>query len=141
MKQVKLLTIVLFSLVLFPLALSNHSYAHELDENLEKMCHRQAIVIATELSSNTKKEFTAQDVSMLRIGAMQGCMKTCRRMQNLPDQVNTTTKDETIAAKPDSDSKQNEAGDKKESIFDRLLRSGSNDDPNPMQKKHRTGGK
>ena len=49
--------------------------------------------------------------------------------------------DSKVIAKTDDAKNQENDDDKNESIFDRLLRTEKREDVNPMQKRHRTGGK
>jgi hypothetical protein len=121
--------------------LSNLTYADETNTDLNKMCDRQSILIAAKLRSDSNGELTAQDMSMIRLGAINACIETYKRMTNSPDLVKSTSSDKKVAAKTDVDKSQESSSKKKESIFDRLLRTEPKDDVSPMQKQHRTGGK
>lgn len=112
------------------------TYAEEAESDLYKMCNRQSILTATRLRSNSTNELTAQDMSMIRLGAINACMETYKKMLNAPDLVQSNSADEKVTKKTQGESKT-----KEESIFDRLLSTERKKDVNPMQKQHRTGGK
>ena len=144
MKLLKLsIKFITLSLIIpISLLLSSLIYANEVNTDLEKICDRESIIIAAKLRSNSKNELTAQDMSMIRIGAINGCIETYKRMHNSNDFVKSNSSDQTVAAKSEVKEKQEKDGNnKKKSIFDRLLRTEPKEDVNPMQKKHRTGGK
>jgi len=116
-------------------------YANGVDTDINKMCNRQSILIAAKLRSNSTNELTAQDVSMIRLGAIKGCLETYKRIVNSSESINTTSADEKVAKKTEVDKTQESKNDEKESIFDRLLSTEKKEDISPMQKRHRTGGK
>ena len=121
--------------------ISNLAYADEANTGLNKMCDRQSILIAAKLRSNSKNELSAQDMSMIRLGAINGCIETYKRVANSSEAGKFTSAKTITITKSDTENNQEGTRNKKESIFDRLLRTKPKKDINPMQKKHRTGGK
>lgn len=119
--------------------LLNFSYANAANLDLEKMCDRQSILISEKLNTNSKKELTKQDMNMIRIGAVHGCRATYKKMIHADEFVESSSSDQTAVI--ENGVENNQDNNKKESIFDRLLRTKPKKDVNPMQKKHRTGGK
>lgn len=138
--KIKYLTLNTILFIVTSLLFTNVTYANESDTELRKMCDRQSIIIAAELRQQNKGEFTAQDMKMARIGAINGCLKTYKRMTSSSDFSELNTSNQSVASENETEEDNNNS-DKKESIFDRLLSTESNDDVNPMQKMHRTGGK
>ncbi len=124
--------ILIFSL------LSNLTYANEDDTALKKKCNRQSLITVAKIRNNSSNELTEQDIRMLRLGAIHACMDIHKRLVN--SNVGPTP-DNKVIAENDDIQNQESNNDKKESIFDRLLRTEKKEDVNPMQKKHRTGGK
>ena len=124
--------ILIFSL------LSNLTYANEDDTALKKKCNRQSLITVAKIRNNSSNELTEQDIRMLRLGAIHACMEIHKRLVN---SNNSPLPDSKVIAKTDDTKNQENDDDKNESIFDRLLRTEKREDVNPMQKRHRTGGK
>lgn len=124
--------ILIFSL------LSNLTYANEDDTALKKKCNRQSLITVAKIRNNSSNELTEQDIRMLRLGANHACMEIHKRLVN---SNNNPPPDSKVIAKTDDAKNQENDDDKNESIFDRLLRTEKREDVNPMQKRHRTGGK
>lgn len=139
-KSITAIISVTSAILIFSL-LSNLTYADGFDTDLNKMCDRQSILIAAKLRSNSTTELTAQDVSMIRLGAINGCLETYKRIVNSSKPINATSPDKKVAKKTEVNETQESKNDEKESIFDRLLSTEKKEDVSPMQKKHRTGGK
>jgi len=118
--------------------LSNLTYANEEDIVLKKTCNRQSLITVSKIKNNSSNELTEQDIRMLRLGANHACMEIHKRLVN---SNNNPLPDSKVIAKTDDTKNQENDDDKNESIFDRLLRTEKREDVNPMQKRHRTGGK
>lgn len=134
MKSITLMISASSAMLAFSL-LSNLAYADGFDTNLNKMCDRQSILIAAKLRRNSTNELTAQDVSMIRLGAINGCLETYKRIVNSSKPINATSPDKRVAKKTKVEEPQESKNDKKESIFDRLLSTEKKEDVSPMQKK------
>ena len=136
--NINLISVFTTLTILISSSFSTPAFADETD--LDKMCDRQSVLIATEMRSK-EEGLSVREVSLIRLGAINACKKTYARMINSPDLAKSTTSDNKVAAKTDVEKKQESSSNKKESIFDRLLSNEKKKDVSPMQKQHRTGGK
>lgn len=86
-------------------------YADEADTDLYKMCDRQSILTAVKLRKNSPTELTAQDMSMIRLGAINACMETYKRIVNSSNSNNATSPDKNVAKKTEIDKPQESKDD------------------------------
>jgi len=125
----------IISIILISPLLSVLTYANNTDTDITKMCNRQSLITVTKIRNNSTNELTEQDIRMIRLGATNACIDTHKRIANAEHSSDKKVVVNTVADENEDDS------NKSESIIDRLLRTEKKEDVNPMQKKHRTGGK
>ena len=125
----------IISIILISPLLSVLTYANNTDTDITKMCNRQSLITVTKIRNNSTNELTEQDIRMIRLGATNACIDTYKRIANAEHSSDKKVVVNTVADENEDDS------NKSESIIDRLLRTEKKEDVNPMQKKHRTGGK
>ncbi len=142
----KLITLVsTFSTILIFFLLSTITFANETDSDIARICTQQSLTTAAEIRSELDEELTKQDMRMLRLGAINACKNTYRRLGTsnsiTPTRENVANKSDTSGEITEVQKSPDTVDNKKESIIDRLLRTEKKEDVSPMQKRHRTGGK
>lgn len=108
--------------------------------DIDEACERQSIFTASQIRELTDEELSSHDIRMIKLGAFNACKDTYRRLAAAED-LSNGNEPASIASEEKPATKQGAKNGEGGSILEWFLSTESKEPINPMQKKHRTGGK